>query len=69
MSKRPLPFREVFLTVVTITGAAGLYLGLASFLFPDPMTTAQNNAIEVATITVQLGFGTILGLLGSRVLD
>ena len=58
--------RPVFWTVVAFSAASGLYVAFASIFILEPLTTAQAKALDTAVMLLQLGFGTILGLLGGQ---
>ena len=64
--QQSLHFWPIFWTVAAFTAASGLYTAFAPFHFANPMSMAETKAIETAIMLLQLGFGTILGLLGGR---
>jgi hypothetical protein len=57
-----------FLVVVTVatlvTFSAGGVTVVGAFLWADPLTTAQQKALDAANNVFMIGAGAILGLLG-----
>lgn len=57
----------VVLTIATlVTIAAGTTMLLGAFLWDDPLTTAQQQALDSASKVFLIGAGSILGLLGGH---
>jgi hypothetical protein len=51
-------------TVVTLAAGAGMLVG--AFLWGDPLSTAQQQALDAANKVFLIGAGSIIGLVGGH---
>ncbi len=62
----PARFLVVFGVATLVTLVAGATILLGAFLWGDPLSTAQQQALDAANKVFLIGAGSILGLLGGQ---